>query len=153
MAIVPDTTTDTGIHGLIDHELWPGGPSLPNEVPMMTDEEKLERLFGGELKQAEAVQAAMNRLERIMHKPYATRRMIYDRIPVGHDIGYRCYDAGKHDAESAFTSGEFGDGLSENEAYADWLRNIDEPEGPATSAERELDEAIDDGITFDDDLE
>lgn len=50
------------------------------------------------------------------------RRMEFDRVPVGHDIGYRCYDAGKHDADSAFQSGEYGDGLSENEAYADWLR-------------------------------
>lgn len=75
------------------------------------------------------------------------RHMVYDRIPVGHDTGYRCYDGTKHDSESAFTSGEFGDGLSENEAYVDWLRNVDEPERPATAAERELDEAIDAGLS------
>jgi hypothetical protein len=43
--------------------------------------------------------------------------------------------------------------MSQDEAYVAWLREIDEPEPHATSAERELDEAIDDGITFDDDLE
>jgi hypothetical protein len=81
------------------------------------------------------------------------RRMVYDRIPVGHNTGWRCYDGTKHDAESAFEAGEFGDGMSQDEAYCAWLREIDEPEPHATSAERELDEAIDEALDFDADLE
>jgi hypothetical protein len=81
------------------------------------------------------------------------RRMAYDPIPVGHNTGWRCYDGSKHDAESAFEAGEFGDGMSQDEAYCAWLREIDEPEPHATSAERELDEAIDEALDFDRDLE
>ena len=53
----------------------------------------------------------------------ARHRYVYDRVPVGHDVGYRCYDGSKHDSDSAFQSGEYGDGMSENEAYADLMKD------------------------------
>lgn len=99
--------------------------------------------------------------------PTRLRRMEFDRVPVGHDTGYRCYDGEKHDSESAFTSGEFGDGLTEDEAYVDWLRNVDpEPrprmgrlvdggggsQPPEYKAEPYRDPDEDDSITFDDGL-
>jgi hypothetical protein len=55
---------------------------------------------------------------------------VFDRVPVGHDVGYRCYDGDKHDSESAFRSGEYGDGLSEDEAYIDWLNNREDERPP-----------------------
>jgi hypothetical protein len=61
------------------------------------------------------------------------RKMQFDRVPVGHDTGYRCFDSDKHDAESAFDSGEYGDGMTEDEAYVAWLCTVDEPE-PAPRA-------------------
>lgn len=98
----------------------------------MTDE-KIAKLFDDELKPARAMAAALTRLESVMHTPAELffhtnkrRNMEYDRVPVGHDTGYRCYDGSKHDSESAFESGEYGDGMTEDEAYVDWLRNVDE---------------------------
>jgi hypothetical protein len=61
------------------------------------------------------------------------RNMVFDEIPVGHDTGYRCYDGDKHDPESAYTSGEYGEGLTEDEAYVDWLQNCDREEAPRRS--------------------
>jgi hypothetical protein len=108
MAPRPDDMNDTGIH----------------------------RLFGDDLKQAEALNAALQHLERVMfEKPnvaelfFSTnkrRDMQYDEIPVGTDMGFRCFDASKHDAESAFQAGEFGDGLTEEQAYVEWLHNTEE---------------------------
>jgi hypothetical protein len=56
------------------------------------------------------------------------RDMVFDLVPVGHDMGYRCFDGGKHDSESAFDSGEFGDGKTQDEAYMAWLCCVDEAE-------------------------
>jgi hypothetical protein len=94
------------------------------------------------------------------------RKMQFDRIPVGHDTGYRCFDPSKHDSESAFQSGEFGDGMTEDEAYVAWLCCIDEPEPepkagyvvhsspfePPTVIDV-VNRSEDDDVTFDDDLE
>jgi hypothetical protein len=125
MAITPENISDTALN-----KLW--------ESPMSEDE-KMEKLFGHELDAERATAAAMDRLAEIMHKPpqpstvaellfhtNKRRKMQFDRIPVGHDVGYRCFDSTKHDSESAFMSGEFGDGLTEDEAYMAWLCNRDE---------------------------
>ena len=66
----------------------------------------------------------------------ARHRYVYDRVPVGHDTGYRCYDGSKHDADSAFQSGEYGDGLSENEAYADLMKDEVPPRTKTVDAGR-----------------
>jgi hypothetical protein len=127
-------------------------------TPQNAPEELIAKMFNDDLNLAKAANAALARLEEVMHKAPEVverfsstnkrRNMVYDRIPVGHNTGYRCYDGDKHDADSAFRSGQYGDGMSEDEAYVDWLRFCD-PELPATSAERELDESIDEGLDFD----
>ncbi len=85
------------------------------------------------------------------------REMQYDRVPVGHDIGYRCYNGRKHDADSAYESGEYGDGLTEDQAYVAWLQAVDEPKPRAGrvvhSSPYEPPTIVDDDVTFDDDLE
>jgi hypothetical protein len=86
------------------------------------------------------------------------RNMQYDRIPIGCDLGYRCYDGDKHDPDSAFQSGEIGDGLTKDQAYADWLGNVDEIKPRAGrvihSSPYEPPTVIDDrDVDFDSDLE
>jgi hypothetical protein len=86
------------------------------------------------------------------------REMEYDRVPVGHDLGWRCYNGRKHDPESAFESGEYGDGLTQDQAYVAWLHAVDEPQPRAGipyagNGNSEPYEYKDDPVTFDDDLE
>jgi hypothetical protein len=77
------------------------------------------------------------------------------------DVRYECHGSfrGKqqwtawdHNSYDGASS-PLGEGDSKETALLDLLEKIAPEERPATSAERELDEAIDDGITFDDDLE
>src|SRR5688572_28432247 len=71
MALTPKNITDTNLHRLWDME------------SPMSDDEKISKLFANELKCADAVQAAMNRLDRIMHeKPEIDLR----------DLGRLCYE-------------------------------------------------------------
>jgi hypothetical protein len=95
------------------NQLWDGGPVLPTSIP--------ELFF-----------SSKNR-----------RPMAFDRIPVGHSMGWRCYDLRKHDPESAFESGEFGDGLTQDEAYVAWLNTIDEePNDPSDRTDEQVDDAL-----------
>lgn len=71
---------------------------------------------------------------------------------------WACVDQNTYDGapDSQAPATFIGRGASEKEARMDLLEQFaayDYPELPATAAERELDEAIDDGITFDDGLE
>jgi len=109
-------------------------------TPNHMSDERIAKLFDDDFKVAEATAAMLDRVqakaipcnlpELFFHSPQR-RKMVFDHVPVGHSIGYRCYDGDKHDAESAFESSEFGDGMSEDEAYVDWLRNVDEPKPKA----------------------
>jgi hypothetical protein len=69
---------------------------------------------------------------------------VFERVPVGHDMGWRCYDPNHYDGDPADGDTRCGYGLTKDEAYVDYIGGH-----PGTSAERELDEAIDDGIDFD----
>jgi hypothetical protein len=75
---------------------------------------------------------------------------VFERVPVGHDMGWRCYDPNHYDGDPADGDTRCGYGLTKDEAYVDYVGL------PATSAERELDEAIDEAldrdVTFDDGL-
>jgi hypothetical protein len=73
---------------------------------------------------------------------------VFERVPVGHDTGWRCYDPNHYDGDPADGDTRCGYGLTKDEAYVDYIGGI-----PATSAERELDEAIDEALDFDRDLE
>jgi hypothetical protein len=73
---------------------------------------------------------------------------VFERVPVGHDMGWRCYDPNHYDGDPADGDTRCGYGLTKDEAYVDYIGGI-----PATSAERELDEAIDEALDFDADLE
>jgi hypothetical protein len=43
----------------------------------------------------------------------------FDRVPIGHDLGWRCWNAAKDNADD----GTFGEGLTKDEALADYARN------------------------------
>jgi hypothetical protein len=105
-------------------------------TPTNAPDSLIKELFGDNEGVAKAAAAAMERLLNVMpgapqapvadllfSVPHKRRNMVYVPVPVGHDVGYRCWDGDKHDADSAFESGEYGDGMSENEAYVAWLRN------------------------------
>lgn len=154
MARVPETTSDDTINML--WEGGPAIPTEATEQQSRDAVSKsldgwhaalnpelifsqTDRLFG-DTKRLEYDAAVLKRVEEVMHKPPAPtnvaelffstnrrRSMVFDPIPVGHDTGYRCYDGVKHSADSAFDSGEYGDGLTEDEAYAQWIKYIDEP--------------------------
>jgi hypothetical protein len=131
-----------------------------NEGPLS----KLNRLLGidADLAPIEAVKRITETPVSLNHELfYSTRmrrEMQYDRIPIGCDLGYRCYNSRKHDPDSAYQSGEYGDGITEDEAYADWLRNVD-VQPPrigvpyAGNGNSEPYEYKDDPVDFDYDLE
>lgn len=48
------------------------------------------------------------------------RQLTFDRFPVGHDLGWVCYDP--NDIENPRT---FGYGKTEDEAYVNWLQEKD----------------------------
>jgi hypothetical protein len=121
-----------------------------------TNEGPLSKLLRG--LGVDADLAPIEAVKRIEVMPVKLRNMVYDRIPVGHDLGYRCYDGDKHDPDSAYQSGEYGDGLTEDQAYADWLQNVDEVKPRAGrvihSSPFEPPTVIDDrDVDFDSDLE
>lgn len=95
-------------------------------TPENAPDSMIAKMFDDEMKRVEQFAKILDRVaplnpETIFSAP--RRRMEFDRVPVGHDTGYRCYDGSKHsNAQEAFESGEYGDGLSQDEAYADWLR-------------------------------
>jgi hypothetical protein len=130
-------------------------------TPKHATDDQIAKLFDDELRPAVALNEAFNRIEAMMDHFFSakSRKMVYDEIPVGHDIGYRCYDGSKHDADSAYRAGEFGDGLTQDQAYADWSRNVDPDPRPragipyAGNGNSEPYEYKDDPVTFDDDLE
>jgi hypothetical protein len=116
-------------------------------TPTNAPDSLIKELFGDNEGVAKAAAAAMERLLNVMpgapqapvaellfSVPHKRRNMGYERVPVGHQDGYRCFDADKHsNAQEAFESGEYGDGMSENEAYVAWLRNeIDSEPAPRT---------------------
>jgi hypothetical protein len=100
---------DPGLGERLDNELWPGGPVLPSTVP--------ELFFSTNKRHA----------------------YVFERVPYGKAIGWRCYDPNKYDGDPADGETSCGYGITEDEAYCDYIGY----ERPATSAERELDEAID----------
>jgi hypothetical protein len=72
---------------------------------------------------------------------------VYERVPIGHVMGWRCYDPARYDG-AADGNTNCGYGITKDEAYLDEIGGL-----PATSAERELDEAIDEALDFDCGLE
>jgi hypothetical protein len=117
---------------------------------------KADPLLARRLDKDEA--ASVAEAERLFYTTRMRREMQYDRVPVGHDLGYRCYDGDKHDPDSAYQSGEYGDGITEDQAYADWLQNVDEVKPRAGrvihSSPFEPPTVIDDrDVDFDSDLE
>lgn len=54
--------------------------------------------------------------------PVKLSSIVYERCPVGHDIGWMCYDENKHDGPES----DVGIGLTQDEAYAHYLDLIDE---------------------------
>jgi hypothetical protein len=101
-------------------------------TPKHATDEQIATLFDDMLKPAIATNEALKGIEATITSFFSakSRKMQYDRIPIGHDLGYRCYDGVKHDPDSAYQSGEYGDGLTEDEAYADWRRNVDDAQTP-----------------------
>jgi hypothetical protein len=98
-------------------------------TPKQATDEQIAHLFDDELKPAIALNEALKRVEAAIDGFYSTkmrREMQYDRIPIGCDIGYRCYNGRKHDPDSAYQSGEYGDGLTQDQAYVAWLHAVDE---------------------------
>ena len=158
MAIVPENTSDTDIHRMVDDGAYPRTNAETLANGRLNEIERATKVFGHDLDLARATAAAMDRVNALM-STNQRRNMLFDPVPVGHDIGWRCYDGGKHDAESAFESGEYGDWLTQDEAYVAWLVNRPEEapvrasrvihssqfEPPTYSDKREPD--------FDDDLE
>lgn len=147
---------------------------LPENAP----DSLIAKLCGDDLNIERAAAAAIDRVNELM-KPATTipelffsgqttrRNMAYDRVPVGHNTGYRCYNADKHDSESAFESGEYGDGLTKDQAYVAWLNDSDpaprprlgtlvnggsgvEPPEYAPYRETDPDVDFDDGLTEED---
>lgn len=90
---------DPSLGEVLDNALWKDGPVLPSSVP-----------------------------ELFFHTN-KRRGLEFDRVPVGHSLGYRCYDSGKHEsADAAFQAGEYGDGLTEDQSYVDYLHALDDLE-------------------------
>jgi hypothetical protein len=151
-----------------DKSIFPGIVPLPNDMraPKLVSETVINRLWDGDLEVAKAAAAQMDRIlakalpvaELLFSVPHKRRNMGYERVPVGHQDGYRCFDADKHsNAQEAFESGEYGDGMSENEAYVAWLRNdcpapcdcsdpFCEDHDRRTQKEAETERAIDDQL-------
>lgn len=89
----------------------------------------IAKLFEDELKPAKALAAAMDRLEGIMHTPAELffhtnkrRHLEFERVPVGHDLGWCCYDPNKLSGPDLV----MGYGKTEDEAYVDWLDQSDD---------------------------
>jgi hypothetical protein len=129
-------------------------------TPKQATDDQIAKLFDDELRPAIALNEALKRVEAAIDGFYSTkirREMEYDRIPIGCDLGYRCYNGRKHDPDSAYQSGEYGDGLTQDQAYVAWLQAVDEPKPRAGRAvnysSSQPHEVIDDPVTFDDDLE
>jgi hypothetical protein len=130
-------------------------------TPKQATDDQIAKLFDDELRPAIALNEALKRVEAAIDGFYSTkirREMEYDRIPIGCDLGYRCYNGRKHDPDSAYQSGEYGDGLTQDQAYVAWLHAVDEPKPRAGipyagNGNSEPIEYKDDPVTFDDDLE
>jgi hypothetical protein len=73
---------------------------------------------------------------------------VYEPVVIGRVMGWRCYDPDHYDGDPADGDTSCGYGLTETDAYLDYNGGL-----PATAAERELDEAIDEALDFDCDLE
>jgi hypothetical protein len=125
-------------------------------TPKHATDEQIEKLFDDGLAPARAVAAAMDRIESLMHTT-KRHRYAFERVPVGHDMGWRCWDELKDNADDA----DYGYGLTQDEAYADYLRNCDKPprrmgrvihssafEPPTIVDDRDVD--FDDGLTDED---
>jgi hypothetical protein len=85
---------------------------------------KADPLLARRLDKDEA--ASVAEAQRLFYTTKMRREMQYDRIPIGCDLGYRCYNDRKHDPDSAYQSGEYGDGLTQDQAYVAWLHAVDE---------------------------
>jgi hypothetical protein len=62
---------------------------------------------------------------------------VFERCPVGHDMGYRCFRLSQYDGPES----PVGYGLTENEAYVDYLARCDEEPG-----DNRLDREVDDQL-------
>ena len=83
-------------------------------------------------------------------------RYEFDRAPVGHDLGWVCWDGSKYSAGDE--GAVFGYGLTQDHAYADLMSQLDDAKPRAGrvihSSPFQPPEVIDDRDTdFDDDLE
>lgn len=123
-------------------------------TPENASEELIAKLFDDELKPARTLQAAFDRIdamsrpeptsvpELFFHTKKRDDRYEFDPAPGGWYCRGKNYDG---------PESPLGWGRTQKDALTHYLDQA-EPELPATSAERELDEAIDDAL-FDADLE
>lgn len=105
--------------------------------PEDASDSMIARLFDEAMKPAEALAKAFNRLESIMHKPpvptvtellfHTNRRRVYEfaQVPVGHDLGWCCYDPNTYDG-AADGNRLMGYGKTQDEAYVDLLHQLDD---------------------------
>lgn len=131
----PGQMSDSGINRLWD----PDGPPLPTEISY----EDISRanlanslaMWDEALKPAKALAAACERLEKIMHEPpeptsvaelmfHTNKRHRYEfkRVPIGHDLGWCCYDPNELAGEHL----TMGYGKTEDEAYVDYLNQLED---------------------------
>lgn len=147
LAQTPDLMSDTNIHKLCD-------------------DERAARLFGGELKHAEAVQAAMNRIERLMRRDENARMfdLHYEYTSFApFEQRWTCIDLNTYDGapDSEAPATFIGRGSSEKQARMDLLDQFADYDGrPKPRASRVIHSSpfepptyADDDVTFDDDLE
>lgn len=120
---------DPGLATKLDNQPWSGGPILLYTVP--------ELLFSNVTQRAENARAFDLRSEYTSFAPEGER--------------WTCIDENTYDGapDSRAPATFIGRGASEKEARMDLLAQFyeyDNPELPATAAERALDEAIDEGL-------
>ena len=124
MAFVPDTASDSMISALWEIALR---ISKDHAEALQADHTLAARLDADpELQSVHA--------DRLVEKVMATKERhgyVFEQCPVGTDMGWRCFDENKFDGPES----DVGYGLTQDEAYRDYLERADEPEEkPKTTA-------------------
>ena len=96
----------------------------------------IEKLFADELKPAIALAAAFDRIDELSRPTvkipelfFSTQKRrdyVFEQVPLGHDLGWRCYDPEKYDGDPADGDTTCGYGKSQDEAYVDYLHALDD---------------------------
>jgi len=159
MAIDPRTTSETDIHRMVDDGAYPklnaetlmSGrvnelPPIPS-IPLIT--EQVRKL---DLSAWPMAQALISTTKR--------HGYVFERVPVGHDMGWRCYAEARYDGDPADGDTDCGYGLTQDAAYADYVGAEPKPSRPTVTDNLgspfdapEMREAMYGDANFDEDLE